>query len=133
MDGTGPGRIDEMDTTRPGRIDEMDATGRPTARPMALRLYLLGAVFLGLSALLGGLTLVRNPGDDPLGMPVKWSEDSPFRSYFVPGLVLCSVFGVGSFAVVFGIFRRRAWAALATLASRPSVREYLANRATRTA
>lgn len=133
--------------------------------PLALVLYVLGAVALCVSAIYGGLALMRRPADDPLGMPVEWLDRTPFRDYFVPGLTLFTVFGVGSAGVLFGIARRRSWArfaavglglaqvgwiavevavlrmlhplhlaygglgaALAALASRPSMGEYLADR-----
>lgn len=137
----------------------------PSARPLALRLYVAGAVSLGLSALYGGFVLMRDRAAEPLGMPMEWLEGTPFRDYFVPGATLFGVFGVGSFAVLYGVARRRPWArvaavglgvaqvgwilaevlflravhplhlvygglgaALAWLASRPAVREYLETR-----
>ncbi|WP_254769132.1 hypothetical protein [Salinilacihabitans rarus] len=86
---------------------------RPAAArspPLALRAYVLGAVALGLSALYGGLALMLRRASDPLGMPLEWLDRTPFRDYFVPGLTLFTVFGVGSAAVLFGIARRRPWA-----------------------
>lgn len=90
-------------------------TTEPSAGPLAVRLYVIGAVSLGLSALYGGLALIRNPADDPLGMPVEWLDGTPFRDYFVPGLTLFGVFGVGSFGVLYGIARRRPWARIAAV------------------
>lgn len=92
-----------------------DGSAEPS-RPRALRVYTAGAAFLGVSALYGGLALVRNPRDDPLGMPLEWLDGTPFRDYLLPGLVLGSVFGVGSFLVLFGVGRRRPWAWLAAVA-----------------
>lgn len=133
-------------------------------RPLAVRIYVLCTFSLGISAVYGGAILMLERANDPLGMPLEWLDDTPFRDYFVPGLTLFSVFGIGSFAVVFGILRRRVWAwaaavglgvaqivwiaaevfflrmihplhvvygglgaVLVALATRPSVREYLAD------
>lgn len=86
-----------------------------TPRPLAVRLYVLCAVSLGISAVYGGAILMLERASDPLGMPLEWLDDTPFRDYFVPGLTLFSVFGVGSFVVVFGVLRRRAWAWIAAV------------------
>ncbi|WP_435348801.1 hypothetical protein [Haloarchaeobius sp. HRN-SO-5] len=90
--------------------DEMGAS-----RPLAVWLYVLGAVALGLSALYGGAALMLHRDDDPLGLPLEWLDDTPFDDYLVPGATLFGVFGVGSFAVVLGVLRRRPWARVAAI------------------
>ena len=87
-----------------------------TPRPLAVWLYLLGAVVLGISALFGGVVLMWRRADDPLGLPLEWLEDTPFRDYFVPGVTLFGVFGIGSLVVVIGVLRRRSWAGIASVA-----------------
>ena len=86
-----------MDTTK-----RLVTQSPRSPRPLALWLYILGAVSLGFSALYGGAVLMLKRASDPLGMPMEWLDDTPFTDYFVPGLTLFSVFGVGSFVVVFG-------------------------------
>lgn len=78
-------------------------------RPITLRLYILGAISLGFSALYGGVMLMLERANDPPGMPMEWLDDTPFTDYFVPGVTLFSVFGVGSFVTIFGVIRRRSW------------------------
>lgn len=85
------------------------------ARPLAVWLYILCAVSLGISAVYGGAILMLERANEPLGMPLDWLDNTPFRDYFVPGLTLFSVFGIGSFVVVFGMLRRRAWAWIAAI------------------
>jgi len=136
----------------------------PTTRPRAVWLYVVGALGLGLTALFGGGTPVSDPSGGRMEMPLEWLDGTPFADYFVPGLILFSVLGVGSFVVLYGVLRRRSWAwwaaiglgvalvgwivaqmllvrmfhalhvvygglrvLLVALASRPSVREYLAH------
>lgn len=50
-----------------------------------------------------------NPDDEPLGLPTEWLDGTPFRDYFLPGATLFGAFGVGSFVVLRGVLRRRAW------------------------
>jgi len=50
--------------------------------------------FVGVGALFGGIGGMLNPYD-PLGIPVDMLEGSPFRSYFIPSLILFTVIGLG--------------------------------------
>lgn len=84
-------------------------------RPLTVRLYVLCAASLAISAFYGGAVLMLERANDPLGMPLEWLDDTPFRDYFVPGLTLFSVFGVGSVVVVVGLLRQRAWAGVAAV------------------
>jgi uncharacterized BrkB/YihY/UPF0761 family membrane protein len=105
-----------MATTRThdGRID--GPTGREqTSRPFSLWLYLAGALGLGASALFGGGMLVRDPTGASMEMPVEWLGGTPFPDYLVPGLLLFTVLGVGSFVVTYGLLRRRDWALTAAV------------------
>jgi hypothetical protein len=68
-------------------------------------------VFLAIGAFFGGWELMH-PGADGsgLGMPAEWIKYSPFGSWFIPGLVLFTVFGVGSAVTVLAAILRH-WSA----------------------
>jgi hypothetical protein len=54
-------------------------------------------VLLGLVALPSGWILMTPaPGEAPMGLPLERLESSPFSTYFIPGLLLFTVFGIGS-------------------------------------
>lgn len=55
-------------------------------------------VFLGIGALVGGGVLMVAPRGEIIPLPVSALSGSPFDSYFVPGLILFSVLGLGTFA-----------------------------------
>ncbi len=57
----------------------------------SILLILLG--FLGLGAMGGGGALIISPSGKLLGMPLSMLEESPFNSFFVPGIILFSVLG----------------------------------------
>ena len=83
-----------------------DRTGRPV-----WTYPLLGCLlFLGVSAVYGGLSLVLDPTGGILGLPFEWIEGTVFGDYLVPGLVLLAVLGGGSFVVAYGLLRRTRWA-----------------------
>ena len=58
----------------------------------SILLILLG--FLGLGAMGGGGALIISPSGKLLGMPLSMLEESPFNSFFVPGIILFSVLGL---------------------------------------
>ena len=62
-----------------------------------LLLYSSGVLqlLIGLSAVAGGFRLVMNPGGT-LDIPIEWLNESPFTSYFIPGLLLTIVIGFGN-------------------------------------
>jgi hypothetical protein len=86
-----------------------------SSKPVALYLYVLGAVFLGVSALFGGGNLVFDPTGSTLNMSLELLSGTPFGDFLIPGLILSSVFGVGSFVVLFVVFRRYRWAWVASI------------------
>lgn len=49
----------------------------------------------GLGALAGGFAAITDP-QSPMGMPVSLLEGSPFSNYFIPGVFLFAVLGVGN-------------------------------------
>jgi len=60
-------------------------------------IYSLGALqaFIGLTAILGGFQLVLDPTGIKSNLSLEWLAGSPFQDYFVPGLILVLVNGVG--------------------------------------
>ena len=77
-----------------------------------LVVYFLGAlqVFIGLTAIAGGFGLVSDPSGTKMNLPLEWLSNSPFTNYFVPGLVLLIVNGVGNFFAGIVTFLRSRYA-----------------------
>lgn len=79
------------------------------ARPISLH-WLLGCLaFLGVSAAFGGIVLTLNPTGTWLQLPLSILQFSPFRDFFIPGLILGVVFGIGSFAALLALWFRPDW------------------------
>jgi hypothetical protein len=74
--------------------------------------YFLGAlqIFIGLTAIAGGFGLVSDPSGTKMNIPLEWLSNSPFTNYFVPGLVLLIVNGVGNFFAGIVTFLRSRYA-----------------------
>src|SRR5689334_18439858 len=84
-------------------------------RPAAVWLFAAVLLFLGVSAVGGGVAMLS--GFTP---PDSWLEEIPVvATWTIPGLVLGLVFGAGSLITAYGVIRRPDWAWLA-LVERPT-------------
>lgn len=63
-------------------------------------------LFVGIGAIFGGLAAIIDP-IDPLGVPNDLLENSPFRNYLIPGIILFSILGLGNIigALIFRLKR----------------------------
>jgi hypothetical protein len=60
--------------------------------------------FVGITAIVGGAALMWAPDGSLLKMPLSDLRPSPFEDYFLPGLILFTIMGIGSFRMVY-LFR----------------------------
>lgn len=56
-------------------------------------------LFIGLGAAAGGLGAMLDPFE-PMGAPLTMLEHSPFETFFIPGVLLFGVIGVGNLAAL---------------------------------
>jgi hypothetical protein len=81
-------------------------------RPAPVLVLIVVLVFLGISAIAGGVALTVG-GAQP---PDDWLDAIPVvDTWTVPGLVLGIGFGFGSLLVAYGVLRRPRWPVLATV------------------
>ena len=73
--------------------------------------------FTGITAVVGGLALMFSPtGANAWGMPLSLLEGTPFDNYFLPGLLLFGVVGLGNLAAAFIEQHGHHWSELAVIA-----------------
>ena len=74
-----------------------------SSRPWQLwpLLGLLG--FLSLGGFIGGLSFVRDASGAGLGAKVSWLQETPVSDFFLPGLFLLGVYGIGSLILMVGL------------------------------
>lgn len=88
----------------------MAVTVTPTLtghRPAAVVTTIAVLVFLGISAMAGGIAMVFGIGAAP---PEDWLAAIPvIDNWVVPGLVLGIGFGIGSLVAAYGMLRRARW------------------------
>lgn len=79
------------------------------SRPWVLWLVVLMLVITGIGALPNGWGLITDPSGASLGMSTEWLSAPIFPNFFVPGLFLFSVIGLGSLLVALLIIWRPDW------------------------
>ncbi|MBZ9688602.1 hypothetical protein G9F72_019935 [Clostridium estertheticum] len=52
-------------------------------------------LFVGIGAMAGGLAAITNP-QTPLGISVDVLKNSPFNNFFIPGIILFTIIGLGN-------------------------------------
>lgn len=52
--------------------------------------------FNGLSGLLGGFMLIKDPSGASLHMKMEWLQDTPFSTFLIPGIILFLLNGIGN-------------------------------------
>ncbi|MGO5012143.1 hypothetical protein ACTQ5K_09790 [Niallia sp. Sow4_A1] len=72
-------------------------------------------VFIGIGAVAAGIGLVSEPNGSAIGMSVKLLEDSPFQSFWFPGIILFLINGLGSFFGAFLSFKRHELSGIVTI------------------
>ena len=96
----------------------MSVTGRTShwrRLPTSTRVAVATEVLIGIGALFGGGQFILAPDGHLLGISVSVLSHSPFSSFFVPGLVLFTVIGIGPIAAAFLTYRRPSTAPLAAV------------------
>lgn len=80
-------------------------------RPLTINLLLASLMFQGLSGLAGGFGLMMDPSGNSVGLPGEWLQGSPFSTYFIPGLILFTILGIGPVIVFFWVRKQHnlAW------------------------
>lgn len=101
-----------MTTTVPTRTRTVPGV----TRPLAAWALLAGTLVLGATASFGGGSLLLDPTGARMAMSLSWLDGTPFADYFLPGLVLFAVLGLGAFVAFTGLLTLRWWALPATLA-----------------
>ena len=72
---------------------QFDRTTQPLRRVAQIALAL--EVLLGIGAIGGGLILMIAPRGEIMPLPLSALAGSPFDTYFVPGVILFGVLGLG--------------------------------------
>ncbi|MGA9116675.1 MAG: hypothetical protein WB626_07870 [Bacteroidota bacterium] len=69
-------------------------------------------ILVGIGAAVSGMLLIIRPSGELLQAPVEMLKGSPFNDFFVPGIILFLVNGVGQLLAGVITLRRHAYAAL---------------------
>jgi hypothetical protein len=70
-------------------------------------------VFVGLNAVIAGFMFMLDPTGKTMGLPLDVLSKSPFSNYLIPGIILFTVNGLGSFAGAFLAFTKNKYTGVA--------------------
>lgn len=73
-------------------------------RPYSVKLLIFLHIFLGLGAIYGGFSLIISPEGNTLNLSISNLENSPFDSFFIPGILLFIVLGLFPLLVAWFLF-----------------------------
>ncbi|HEA23218.1 MAG TPA: hypothetical protein ENH87_20220 [Pricia antarctica] len=62
--------------------------------------------FLGLGAIGGGTALIISPNGNLMGMPLSMLKISPFKSFFIPGIILLSILGIAPMLLIIALLNQ---------------------------
>lgn len=62
-------------------------------------------IFVGIGGAAGGLAAITNPVS-PLGVSTDMLKNGPFTDYFIPGLVLFCVIGLGNMFAAYAVLKK---------------------------
>lgn len=80
--------------------------------PNFMRFAAAGILFvIGVMGVLGGLVLIIEPHGSKLGLTLSQLQNSPFKNYVIPGILLLTVIGIDSLALAWFTFHKLAFSA----------------------
>jgi len=65
--------------------------------------------FLGLGAIGGVAVLMLSPSGEWMGIPLSMSDNSPFGSFRIPGIVLFTIPGVFPRLIIYALIKKTKW------------------------
>ncbi|MCC6613692.1 MAG: hypothetical protein IT320_09460 [Anaerolineae bacterium] len=88
---------------------------RPTVKLLVLSACIL---FLSIMGFGGGIVMLGDPSGAGLGMETSMLAGTPFVDYLLPGLWLTVIYGVGGLVILYALWMRPNWSALAGVTRR---------------
>ncbi|MFN2136597.1 MAG: hypothetical protein ACK2UK_11625 [Candidatus Promineifilaceae bacterium] len=83
---------------------------RSQSRPYTLWALIGCLLFLSVSGLAGGISMLLDPSGGILSLPEDMLVNLPIDTFVLPGLYLVLVYGLLSPAIAYGLWRRSSWA-----------------------
>jgi hypothetical protein len=76
------------------------------SKPFALYLLLMCLFLQALSGLFGGIALLLSPSGDLIQIPLWLLSQTPFKNFFIPGMILSLLLGFYPAVVFYGLISR---------------------------
>ncbi len=91
-------------------------SSRKPRRPTLVLLLLSACIlFLSIMGFGGGISMLSDTSGVSMSMDLAWLENTPFADYFLPGLWLTVIYGIGGLFILYALWMRPQWKPLANL------------------
>ncbi len=77
--------------------------------PLTVKVLIFLHVFLGFNGLVGGIPFMLAPDGHLLQMPFSQLKNTPFSSFFIPGVLLTIFLGLYPLAAAYALWKLPAW------------------------
>jgi hypothetical protein len=79
------------------------------SKPFIIWILFILHILLGVGAIASGLLMMISPDGDLMHMPLNLMQDSPFSTYFIPGLILFTFLGIYPMIIAYGLWKKPTW------------------------
>ncbi|PKO02395.1 MAG: hypothetical protein CVU43_08175 [Chloroflexi bacterium HGW-Chloroflexi-5] len=80
-----------------------------SALPISVVVLIWLQVLLGFGAIVSGALMMISPDGKLMQLPLFLIESSPFKGFFIPGLILFVFVGIFPSCVAYGLWKRPGW------------------------
>lgn len=77
--------------------------------PLTSKILMLLQIFLGIGAIFGGGGLVLDTSGELIMMPIEMLDNTPFKSFLVPGIILLIILGITPIVISYGLVWKGNW------------------------
>jgi hypothetical protein len=77
--------------------------------PGIVKLLIFLEIFLGINGLVGGIPFILAPDGHLIQMPFSQLQNTPFTSFFIPGVLLTLFLGVYPLAAAYSVWKLPGW------------------------
>ena len=74
-----------------------------------LKLLIFLVLFQAISGIAGGIGLTLSPSGESIGMPISMLDNTPFKSFLIPGLFLLAILGIFPLILGFAMIKEPKW------------------------
>ncbi|MFC2133857.1 hypothetical protein ACFLTH_04510 [Bacteroidota bacterium] len=84
-------------------------SGTKMKKPVSLYILLFLLFFQAISGFAGGFGMISNPSGSAMQLPISLLENSPFKNFLIPGIILLILLSIFPAITFYGIIKQPDW------------------------